>query len=62
MKPQDDPKKNPKTLPNDPKAPRPVQQSQIDLERSEGEGMGQGRFQPDAEPTPQADPPNKGKS
>ena len=34
MKPHADPMKNPKSLPDDPKAPRPVQQSQIDLERS----------------------------
>ena len=33
--------------PLDPKAPRPTQQSQIDIERSEGEGMGLGRLQPE---------------
>ena len=53
MKPQEAPEKTPEALPKDPKAPRPVQQSQIDLERSEGEGMGQGRLQPDAEPPPE---------
>jgi hypothetical protein len=42
-------KKKMKDLPITPKAPRPPQQSQIELERGEDEGMGQGRFQPDVE-------------
>lgn len=51
MKPQEDPHDTTKPLPKVAKPSRPIQQSQIDLERSEGEGMGQGRFQPEVEPT-----------
>ena len=50
MKPQEDPQNTTKPLPKAAKPARPIQQSQIDLERSEGEGMGQGRFQPEVEP------------
>ena len=55
MTPQPDISKKTKDL------PKPAQQSQIDLERSEGEGMGQGRYQPEVEhAVPEAPPTNDG--
>ena len=49
-----DPKTKKKPASTQPVAPRPPMQSQLDEERGDWEGMGQGRYQPEPEtPAPQ---------